>query len=190
MIDWWFWWHATESIRYQIWYPEKHFGIKSDWGGYYNDESKSYRERLNHSTHYVTEDIGVGKETLVIDFMSPEAFGFDIGKMRTSKMGTIICGKGGFYDKGVWTADMCHAVRETEDGLEMRSRFWIGNEIDRMNKFGRTIINSLLNKPFIKRRLIPKNLGRYLFFHCTQEFNNLSSILSVLYQKENKKIRK
>ena len=93
MIDWWFWWHAAEPIRYRIWYPEMHFDHSSDFGGFYNDESKSYRERLQLSTHHVTEDIGTGREKLVIKFMSPEKFGFDQSKLKSQSEGTIICAK-------------------------------------------------------------------------------------------------
>lgn len=28
MIDWWFWWHPQEDIRYQVWYPGEHFKIR------------------------------------------------------------------------------------------------------------------------------------------------------------------
>jgi len=77
MINWWFWWHAAEGIRYRIWYPEMHYDIQSDFGGHYDDETKSYRERLHLSSHLVTEDVGSGKDEILINFMSPADFGFD-----------------------------------------------------------------------------------------------------------------
>ena len=45
MINWWFWWHAKESVRYQIWYPEMHYDISSDFKGYYDDASKTYERK-------------------------------------------------------------------------------------------------------------------------------------------------
>ena len=24
MIDWWFWWHTQDSLRYQVWFPGSH----------------------------------------------------------------------------------------------------------------------------------------------------------------------
>lgn len=184
MIDWWFWWHAKEPIRYKIWYPEMHFDISSDFGKFYDDESKTYRERLHLSTHFVTENIGTGKEKIIIDFMSPEEFGFYPSNLKIENDETIICAKVGSFSKRSWHTKMCHAVRKINDGIEMRSRFWIGKEIKRMDKFGENIINSVLNKPFVKKKLIPKNIGRYMFHHCTQEYNNLASILPEIFKEE------
>lgn len=184
MIDWWFWWHAKEPLRYKIWYPEMHFDISSDFGGYYNDESKTYRERLHLSKHFVTEDIGTGKEKIVINFMSPEKFGFDKSKLKNENEETIICAMVGDLGKRVWHTKMCHAVRKVEKGVEMRSRFWMANKVERMDKFGKGILNSILNKSFIKKKLLPNKLGKYMFHHCSQEYNNLGDILPEIYKKE------
>ena len=183
MIDWWFWWHAAEDVRYQIWYPKMHFTIAADFQGYYNDNTKSYRERLHLSRHLVTEDIGTGKEKILIDFMSPTEFGFDARQLDPEKE-TIICARVGSPDRGVWGTKMCHVVRMTNDGVEMRSRFWIGHDIQRMGGFAQQLLNSILNKPFVKRKLLPKNLGKAMFHHCSQEYSNLAEFLPQLYQEE------
>ncbi len=78
---------------------------------------------------------------------------------------------------------MCHAVRKAERGVEMRSRFWMANKIERMDKLGKGILNAILNKPFMKKRLLPNNLGKHMFHHCSQEYNNLNEILPEIYQK-------
>jgi len=184
MIDWWFWWHAAESVRYQIWYPEMHYDIEADFGTSYNDDSKSYRERLQLSTHYVTEDIGLGKENIVIDFKSPSEFGFDTDLIDAKKQ-SIICARVGSQKTGIWGVEMCHFVRVTNEGVEMRSRFWMGYKVQRMNKFGARILNTILNQSFIKRTLIPKNIGHNMFHHCSQEYHNLAKLLPDLYPTEN-----
>jgi len=185
IIDWWFWWHAKDPMRYKIWYPEMHFDISSDFGEYYNDASKTYRERLHLSKHIVTENIGTGKEKIVINFMSPEEFGFDKSKLRNESEETIICAKVGDLRKRVWHTKMCHAVRKVEKGVEMRSRFWMANSVERFDKFGQDFLNSILNNSFVKSKLLPNNLGKHMFQHCTQEYNNLGAILPELYKKEN-----
>lgn len=183
MIDWWFWWHAAEGVRYQIWYPEMHFDIDSDFGGYYEDESKTYRERLHLSSHLVTEDVGIGKDKILIDFMSPANFGFDETRLDP-KIETIICARVGSPERGVWGTEMCHYVRVKETGVEMRSRFWIGHEVKRMGGIAQGFLNSILNTGFVKRKLLPKELGRSMFHHCSQEYHNLADILPELYREE------
>lgn len=183
MIDWWFWWHAAEPIRYQIWYPAMHFDNKADFGEYYHDNTKTYSERLHLSSHLVTEDVGLGRDKILIDFMHPIAFGFDANQLNLEKE-TIICAKVGAPDKGVWGTEMCHFVRTTPEGVEMRSRFWIGNKITRMSGFGKTILNAILNRPFVKRNLIPREVGLSMFHHCSQEYHNLAAILPTLYEEE------
>lgn len=184
MIDWWFWWHAAEPLRYQIWYPDRHFDISADFGGYYEDESKSYRERLHLSQHLVTEDIGQGKEKILINFCPPQDFGFDQNRLKALDDHTIICAQVGSPSRGVWMVDMCHFVRKTEEGVEMRSRFWIGQQIARMPSFARGLLNSLLNQAWVKKNLIPKSTGRDLFYHCSQEYHNLAAFLPELYASQ------
>ncbi|MEM6803999.1 MAG: hypothetical protein AAF696_21520 [Bacteroidota bacterium] len=183
MIDWWFWWHAAEGVRYQIWYPAMHFDISADFGGHYEDKSKSYRERLHLSSHLVTEDVGTGKEKILIDFMSPAQFGFDQSRINPRKE-TIICARVGSPDRGVWATEMCHYVREVEKGVEMRSRFWLGQKVTRMGGFAQNFLNSILNTAFVKKKLLPKDLGKSMFHHCSQEYHNLADILPSLYQEE------
>ncbi len=183
MIDWWFWWHAAEDVRYQIWYPDMHFAISSDFQGAYKDASKSYRERLHLSSHLVTEDVGTGKEKIMIDFMSPAEFGFDSSRLHP-KRETVICARVGSPDRGVWGTKMCHYVRTTNEGVEMRSRFWIGHKVQRMGGFAQGFFNSILNKPFVKKKLIPKSLGKAMFHHCSQEYHNLAEILPQVYEEE------
>ena len=183
MIDWWFWWHAAADVRYQIWYPDMHYAISSDFQGYYKDDSKTYRERLHLSSHLVTEDVGTGKEKIMIDFLSPAEFGFDTGRLHPKKE-TVICARVGSPDRGVWGTKMCHYVRTTNEGVEMRSRFWIGHQVQRMGGYAQGFLNSILNKPFVKKKLIPKELGKAMFHHCSQEYHNLAVILPQVYQEE------
>jgi len=156
--------------------------LLNDFKGSYHDESKTYRERLHISSHLVTEDVGVGKERILIDFMHPSKFGFDPNHLNSDNE-TIICARVGSPQRGVWGTEMCHFVRKTTDGVEMRSRFWIGNKIYRMGGLAKTFFNSILNKPFMKKRIIPKEIGVKMFHHCSQEYHNLSEILPGLYDE-------
>lgn len=71
MIKWWFWWHALDSIRYQVWYPSGHISIK------YHKKDRAFFEQPNvpvfvPNTQYPIERIGGMKMPLRIDFVTPE----------------------------------------------------------------------------------------------------------------------
>ncbi|MCX8172375.1 MAG: hypothetical protein N3D09_02020, partial [Archaeoglobaceae archaeon] len=89
MLYWWFSWHSREGIRYRIWYPERHFDVYTDPTGL---------------IHYVTEDIGIGEQKLIIKFITPLEFGFDYEKLKSINFekNAIICAKVGIK-KGLYT---------------------------------------------------------------------------------------
>ncbi|MCS7144904.1 MAG: hypothetical protein NZ879_07790 [Archaeoglobaceae archaeon] len=174
MLYWWFQWHAEEGIRYRIWYPEKHFDVYTDSTGL---------------IHYVTEDVGIGKQKLIIKFLIPAEFGFDLNKLEKVDFEKVamICAKVGIKRAWftVWHTKMCHMARKVDDGIELRSRFWIGERIEAEGFLGK-ILTKLLNKPLVKRRIIPKGIGKHMFHHCAQEYHNLAEILPEIYEEEHK----
>lgn len=43
MIEWWFWWHCQESIRYRIWFPKAHKSIK-----YHKKDSSYFKQSISN----------------------------------------------------------------------------------------------------------------------------------------------
>ena len=160
-----------------------HYNTTSYFRGSYTDTTKTYSERLHLSTHHVNEDIGSGAEDLLIDFMHPTEFGYKANKLDPSKE-TIICARVGSEEMGSWGSEMTHFVRTTAEGVEMRSRFWIGNKIYAIDESEKVELNPILNKVFVKKRLIPDAVGPNMFHHCSQEFHNLAEVLPELYLRE------
>ena len=75
MIEWWFWWHTQDSLRYQVWYPGDHISIK------YKKKDASFFEQPSvpqfvPNSQYPVERIGGMKMPLRIDFITPEEFGY------------------------------------------------------------------------------------------------------------------
>lgn len=182
MLHWWFWWHCQEPLRYKLWFPKMHYNVQYKYKGDFFDLNKTHYEKLCNSAHFVTEDIGTGPEKLVIKFMSPNDFGFDLSTKKND-YGTAICARVGSASRKVWFTDMCHFVKKNHEGVEMRSLFWIGNNIQSMSKT-LNFINLFANLPFIKKKAIPSNTGAKMFEHCTQEYYNLASFLPALYTQE------
>jgi len=178
MFDWWFEWHAQETFRYRIWYPECHFDVKVKAIQPPSPNQPTYW----HTIHYPVEDIGFGKERLSIHFIPPAEFGFDVSRFGEAQIVTAICGLVGSVDKHLQQqAYMCHLVRRFDGGFEMRSRFWIGQDI-RLNPFpGSAIVEKLFNTRIARMLSLPSGMGLAMALHCAQEYNNLSEILPELY---------
>ncbi len=183
MVDWWFWWHPINSLRYKIWYPQAHFSTKLDADlEEYVRRKGPYRARYWNTTNYPVEDIGTGIDTLSITFIPPEDFGFDTKRFKESAVETVVCAKVGSIDKKLTQlAKMCHFVRRGSNGVEMRSRFWIGLDIQKKGLKADGLINTLINKPMVKKRLLPKGIGHAMAIHCAQEYSNLANMLPELF---------
>ncbi len=134
MIDWWFAWHPLEDLRYRIWYPPQHGGlmVSPENRKRLLDETIPISERNWGVLHHVTEDTNCGMENIDILFMPPQVFGFDMSRWKKPNVATFAGGQGWAVsvnktDESVTApAIMCHIFRETSEGLEHRTRFWMG----------------------------------------------------------------
>ena len=134
MIDWWFAWHTLEDLRYRIWYPPQHAGImiSPETRKRILDDSIPLSQRNWGAHHYVTENCDNGMENITISFLSPKDFGFDMERFKQPNVATF-AGGGGWAvevdksDESITApAIMCHIFRDTPEGLEHRTRFWMG----------------------------------------------------------------
>ena len=170
MIRWWFWWHAQESIRYKIWFPGEHFGIS------YARKDRAYfsEKRLpafQPNTHYPVERIGKLILPLKIEFVSPEAFGFSPDLMQKNGIPLIVCGHVSAMYGLVPHTEMAHIFRQTEDGLLLISRFWLGQT---------------LQNPLLRKVIFTDETASGMAKHCCVEYRNLAEILPELYRTESK----
>lgn len=178
MIEWWFEWHPHDPVRYRIWYPEMHFDT-----GF--EPAKVPGAKPFHGTvHHPVEDIGLGRARIRIEFVDPVAFGFPRHDFAPATCSTIICGYVGDDVRRVRHTRLCHFVRDTDDGVEMRSRFWIGNRISLYSESPLAKpVNRLLNTRLIRSRAVPKRAPRALAQHCAQEYANLAAMLPELWAR-------
>jgi len=183
MLDWWFTWQALEDLRYKIWFPGSHLGISVKDREQLTNTKLSYRERYWNNPQYPVEDVGIGKDTLSINFIPPKDFGFDISRFKEANVAGIVCAVVGSETKKTQHTHMCHFVRNIEGGVEMRSRFWIGHNLKVKFASEGSIINRILNTQMMRRLVIPKGTGYSMALHCAQEYNNLAEILPDLYKE-------
>ena len=169
MIDWWFWWHTQDSLRYQVWFPGSHSrnGYARKDRAYFEQETKPL---FQPNSQFPVEEIGGTKMPLRIDFVTPEQFGFSKEAMDRGNIATIICGHVSALGGLIPHTEMAHIYKQTEDGLFMFSRFWLGKTMN----------------PLLRKFVMTEKMARGMAEHCCIEYRNLAEILPGLYQKHHK----
>lgn len=167
MFDWWFAWHGLHPLRYKIWDKENHFNIETTKREQLLNPSLSLKEKLWGITHTVTENRGFGAEKAQIHFMSPGQLGFNINRFKEPYVSSVVGGNANF---GV----VCHFIRKMEDGIELRSRFWMGYQI----------INKKPVKVLQEGVEIPNEVAKRLALCNIKKFSNLSKLLPLIYYEE------
>lgn len=173
MFDWWFAWHGLDSLRYTIWDKDDHFYCQTQNVEQALDESLSLRERFWNTTHEIKETFMGGDEepkSAFLHFVKPTDIGFD-EKLYNEFKGTIICTPG--------PAVMSHFLRPTENGSELRTRFWFGYKRNEDGKY-----EHIEGFPTFEM------MGRALLYHNVKEFTHLAKILPLVYAefKDNFKV--
>ncbi len=166
MIKWWFWWHPQADERYKVWFPGEHRGI-----GYSKKQKEYFNQKtcpeFQPNTQYPLERIGKATLPLRIDFVTPEEFGFSKEIMEENNIPLIVCGHVGAFKGLVMHTEMAHIFRQTEDGLFMISRFWLGKTMN----------------PLLRKIIINDNMAKAMAEHCCVEYRNLLEILPILYNE-------
>ena len=166
MIDWWFWWHCQEDLRYQVWYPGAHISIK------YHKKDRDHFEQpsmppFRPNSQCPVEKIGSTTMPLRLDFVTPEQFGFTKGAMEQGNIATVVCGHVSAFNGLVPHTEMAHIYKQTEDGLFLISRFWLGKTMN----------------PLLRKIIMTESMARGMAEHCCVEYRNLVEILPGLYRK-------
>jgi hypothetical protein len=166
MFEWWFRF-APDSQQYAWWHPLDH--VSSAW-----------RETSPHthvgSTHLVEERLG-GEEVLTLQIRfedAAETFGADAVRAAREQgnVSALVCAHVGFGEDPPRDergrpigGRLAHIGRDTEWGMVLRSRFWLGVGAE---------------EP------VPDAVGLGLMQHAYTEFHYLSRFLPSLYIAENR----
>jgi len=174
MLRWWFSDFMQTTEHYRWWHPEDH--VWMDW------ENKESGEIIGAS-HLVHEYIGGDLSKLRIQFVNPfEFFGYDPNDEDTY----VICARVGLLDEEMNIAKMCHVVRNTLNGAEMRSRFWLGHVAKREGNKTISSLEGFIGNTFLTRLLVfNKQNAKDLKFHAEEEMKYLAELLPPLYESKN-----
>ncbi len=165
MILWWFWWHPQAKKRYQAWFPGAHYNIgypKRCAKYFEQDEQPPFAE----NTQFPTEKIGGVRMPLRIDFLTPKNFGFSKLIMEENNVPLIVCGHVGAFNGLIWHTEMAHIFKQTESGLLLISRFWLGRTMN----------------PMLRKLIVNDAMAKGMAEHCAVEYRNLAEILPDLYK--------
>jgi ribonuclease Z len=157
LIDWWFGWHLASTERYKLWHPQAHYFSQPrfDLSGV---PGLTDRQRYLENTSWVDEYISFLPSRLAITFHDPAEIGLDADALEASRYGTVVCAVVTDSDHGHELSRLVHAVRRTDSGCEMRSRFIFGAEI-------------------------PDLIGPLMLDHCWTEMTHLASFLPKLHER-------
>ena len=165
MFDWWFAWHGVAPMRYKIWNHDQHYYCQTRNMDRALNSSLSMKERYWDTVHDVEEDVGMGKEKIIINFRNPADIGFAPEKLAEFD-GTIVCA-GNEHSPTI----MCHFLRPVPGGCELRTRFWMGY----------SVINGQPVKILPDGVEFPLEPVKALLTHNIKEFTHLASILPEVY---------
>lgn len=164
MARWWFWWHVQEKERYQVWYPGEHLSTS------YASRNKHYFTEpfaeFEENTVYPVERVGKKTITLSIQFVHPRTFGISESNIQKTEKGFLLCGFVGVMKGFIQHTKMLHYFKPEGSGIELISRFWLGNGLIRL----------------FKSIAANEDQAYEMAKHCSIEYNRLGLILPQLYK--------
>lgn len=178
MIDWWFGWHYMENERYKLWHPRAHVSLRAE-KMIGDDPQVSDRGKYIGNPNYITEYVGAGMIDIVIAFSDASEI-LDTSRCEEANVTTAICGVVSYQNLPLSFGALIHLIRETDDGCEMRSRFWLG-KVEIQGVPGGGILNKIASSSFVATHAVPLDLGRDMVVHCGMEMNHLASFLPELH---------
>lgn len=179
MIDWWFGWHSLETQRYKLWHPHAHLASRSQkMNG--DDPDLSDREKYLDNPNFISEYMGSEPSDIIITFRQASQF-LDTARFEEGRIGTAICGVIAYQNLPLSFGRLIHLIRETEEGCEMRSRFWLGS-IETNSSLIKSLLSRTIGSRSVLKHALPISTGRDLVVHCAAEMNHLASFLPALYR--------
>jgi phloretin hydrolase len=108
--------------------------------------------------------------------------GFSAGAIEQPAVATIVCGLVGDDRRRMQHTKMAHVFLHDANGVVLRSCFWLGAAIrpyapEPLARLG----ERLLNRPSVRRRMVPRAVMPALARHCAEEYANLAALLPELH---------
>lgn len=179
MIEWWVDWHPWRDDRYRAWHPTEHFGNRPLPGA--TAQEKPYWGAVV----FFDEEVGDGRSRIRTEFTSPLGFGFSHRPFADPAVKVILSARVG--DAWMTHTDMAHVFIQEGDGLVLRSRFWIAENV-RLRMPGmlaglEDIGEFLASRKLVRDLAVPDGIGASVARHGAEEHAQLAEILPGLYDR-------
>ncbi|PWN39537.1 hypothetical protein IE81DRAFT_21949 [Ceraceosorus guamensis] len=185
MITWWFWWHSAASVRYSLWHPWGHVSIDSTYKDRLDNPNLLNQQKYIGAVHHINEIIGDQLLPIDIHFKNVSDIGLDPTQLAPN--GIVASASGEIYAQGtpLKIANMYHFWHEVPGGLILRSRYFLGNNVQvQIPILGQFLpINQIAALLGIKNIIAGRPLSLQQFFHDSQEMTHLASILPDLFKE-------
>jgi len=183
MYQWWFWWHAVEPARYTLWYPHNHIAANPIDRSVLTAPGLTHEQRYVGTTHHVDEYIGHELVRIAIRFVDPAEFGLDTSRFAEAGIVGHACARVSLRDAPLDVVTMIHLARKTPDGIEQRSRYWIGHNVKLRLLGARLSVDRLGTALGTKRRMAGERVAYEQLLHDQIEFTHLASFLPDLWKE-------
>jgi hypothetical protein len=183
MYSWWFWWHSVESERYTLWYPHNHVSVQPLNRDVLTRPGLTHEQRYVGTTHHVDEFIGPDFLRVAIRFVDPTELGLDTSRFEQAGIVGHACARVGLRGTGIESVSMVHLARKTDNGIEQRSRYWIGHDPRLKTPFGTLSLDRLANASGAKRKLAGERIAYEQVLHDQIEFTHLGTFLPELFRE-------
>lgn len=181
MFRWWFWWHSFEAERYALWFPWNHVSTRREDGWKETAAGLTDEERYIGSTHIISEYVGPDCSDILIEFRDPKDFGFDTARFAEAGIVGHACGNVWLQRPRLRAATMVHLIRQTPEGFELRSRYWIADKLRLKAGPLELSIDPLLGALGMKHKIAGERMAYEQLLHDQIEFTHLASFLADLY---------
>ncbi|MBS1891258.1 MAG: hypothetical protein JST59_08190, partial [Actinobacteria bacterium] len=117
-----------------------------------------------------------------IAFLAPSELGFSTDALDDPAVGTIVGGMVGDDRRRTRHSLMVHVFLRDDEGLVLRSHFWLGAAIrPYLPDVFADPLARLLDRKRVRDATLPRGIERALARHCAEEYANLASLLPELY---------
>jgi len=134
----------------------------------------------------VHEYIGKDLSKLRIQFVPAKTI---LGDAKLQSEDVAVCALPGLLEQPLYGGKMCHIVRSTPGGSEMRSRFWLGIVAKRDGNDTVSSIEGLIGNTYLARMIaVSETDALDLMNHAIEEMSYLAGFLAQLYAEETSEI--